>query len=600
MLIKNWSFLKSLIVTLFAAAVLFTCKKVDSSGGGTNPPTEPLPDLTTKVAAAVVSGFVTNENDIAVQSAAVEVGGVNVITDKYGYFEMRNVQVTQNAATVTVNKTGYFKTIKTFIAAAGKSAFFRIKLLPKTNAGTVSGASGGTVTLPSGMAVAIPAGAVVNASTNAAYTGNVAVAAQLISATDANLNRIMPGDLRGINTNGNLRLLTTYGMMAVELTGTGGELLQIAVGKKATITMPIPASLQGSAPATIPLWYFDETKGLWKEEGSATKSGNNYVGEVSHFSFWNCDVPGNFVQFNCTVVNNSGQPIPNALVKISVVSNPVNFRYGNTDSSGYVSGAVPENSQLLLEVFSTAACATAVYSQTFTTTTVTVSLGNIAISTASSTATINGTVTNCSNAPVTNGYIILQAGNTYIRKTLTNTGAYSINLLLCNAASTSVTLIGEDVTATQQSIPAVYTVNSGNNNIATIQACGVSTQEFVNLTVNSTPQNFVSPPDSLSLNTSGNTNNTVWFTKFPFTSWGNFTFTRTGIAPGSTQTLVSLAIPQVNANLTINTPPVNVFITEYGIVGQFIAGNFTGTFTGPAPTNTQYNVTCSFRLRRWF
>lgn len=116
----------------------------------------------------------------------------------------------------------------------------------------------------------------------------------------------MPGDLRGISTDGSLKTLTTYGMAAVELTGALGELLQIAPGQKASLTMPIPVAILSNAPATIPLWSFDEAKGLWKEEGQAIKTGSNYVGDVSHFSFWNCDVPNNYVQFNCTVKNSDG------------------------------------------------------------------------------------------------------------------------------------------------------------------------------------------------------------------------------------------------------------------------------------------------------
>ncbi len=42
------------------------------------------------------------------------------------------------------------------------------------------------------------------------------------------------------------------------------------MAKTATLTFPIPVELQAQAPATIPL-YFDEVKGLWKEEGSAKK-----------------------------------------------------------------------------------------------------------------------------------------------------------------------------------------------------------------------------------------------------------------------------------------------------------------------------------------
>ncbi len=456
-------------------------------------PTPPVltptpPDLTTKVSSSV-SGFVTDENELSVKNANVLVGTSTSITDKYGYFEIRNVQVVQNAAMVTIAKTGYFKGIKTYTATAGKSAFFRIKLITKITSGTVNGTTGGTVTLASNLAILFPANAFVNASTNAAYTGTVSVAAFKIDPTSADLPRIMPGDLRGLNTDGNLQILTSYGMAAVELTGAGGELLQIAIGKKATMTMPIPTTIVATAPATIPLWYFDETNGLWKQEGTATKVGSNYVGDVSHFSFWNYDVPANYVQFNCTVVNSTGQPIPNVQVKISQVSNPNSARSGYTDSAGYVGGAVPNNSQLLLEVFGNNGCNVASYSKTFATTNVNISLGAVTISTATSLSIITGTVTNCSNSPVTNGFIIIQNG--YMR------------------------------------------------------------------------------------------------------------FLRTGIAQGTVQNLISFTPTQIPATSTITTP-IGVNITEYGVVGQYVAGNFSGIVTGPSPTNTVYNVTCNFRIKRTF
>ncbi len=58
-------------------------------------------------------------------------------------------------------------------------------------------------------------------------------------------------------------------MLVVELEGAGGEKLQIAPGHKVKLNMNIPQSLLASAPQNIPLWYFDETDGKWKEEGSA-------------------------------------------------------------------------------------------------------------------------------------------------------------------------------------------------------------------------------------------------------------------------------------------------------------------------------------------
>ncbi len=581
------------IFSLFTALLFFSCQKTldfENSGGSIQPP-----DLTTKIS-STVSGFVTDENDAAVMGASVLVGSATVITDKYGYFEAKNVQVVKEAAVVTVNKPGYFKGIKTYIAAEGKSAFFRIKLIPKTIAGTVNAASGGTVTLPNGLSVKLNAGTIVNAATNAQYNGSVNVAAYWISPTAADLNSIMPGDLRGLDTEGLLKVLQTFGMAAVELTGSSGELLQIVNGQKATLTFPIPSSISSAAPASISLWSFDEAKGLWKQEGSATKTGSNYVADVSHFSFWNCDIPANFVQFNCTLKTTHGASLPYTLVKITVVGTN-NSSWGYTDSSGYVGGAIPANSNLLLEVFTNWGCTTPIYSQTFTTTNVNISLGTITVPTANNIAILNGTVTNCTSTPVTNGYIILQEGTVFTRYPLSNTGTYSFSKIYCSFPQT-VILIGEDITNAQQSTNVTYIVNAGTNNVVNIQACGIATQQFINYTINGTPYAFTAPADSLTCFTNNQTSFYVDGNRWtlPFASVG-IQFNNSAIAVGSNQALQSFYASQVADTMRILTP-ILVNITEYGSVGQYAAGSFTGVFTGASPANTQYNVTCNFRVRR--
>jgi len=97
------------ILFFFTALLFFSCQKELSieNGIGTQ-----LPDLSTKVNSSV-SGFVTDENDVAVMGATVQFGASSTTTDKYGYFEAKNVQVVKNAAFVTVSKQGYLKGIKT-------------------------------------------------------------------------------------------------------------------------------------------------------------------------------------------------------------------------------------------------------------------------------------------------------------------------------------------------------------------------------------------------------------------------------------------------------------------------------------------------------
>lgn len=559
------------------------------------------PDLSTKVRSSV-SGFVTNENNLPVSGAVVKAGAVSVTTDDYGYFIIRNVSVVKNAAVVTVSMPGYFKGIKTYQAVEGKSVFFRIKLIPKSIAGTINSSTGGNVTLSNGMIVSLPSNAVVVASSSAPYTGNINVDAHWIDPSAADLDQVMPGDLRGIDKNNALKLLTTFGMAAVELTGENGQLLQIAPGKKATLTFPVPAVANAVAPSTIPLWSFDEERGLWIEESVATKVGGSYVGEVSHFSFWNCDQPNDYIHFDCRVLNADGLPLSYVWVKLTVVADPWNSRYGYTDSSGYVGGLVPSNEELKLEVYSNYSCGTPVYTQNFTTTTADMSLGDLIVpNTTLSQATVTGTVNDCNNLPVTNGYLIMLSGNVPYRYELNSAGSYTFTKILCSGAET-VTLIGEDVNSGQQSTPLSYVLNNGNNNVPLIQACGVTTDQFFNYSINGTSYNYSSPVDSFYMYVNPQVNPaqiTISGMRYSTgtSTYGYFSFDQPGIAVGSAQNMSSIYLSQILDSSSIVTPMV-VNITEYGAVGEFISGNFSGPLTGAAPAYTIYNIIGSFRVRR--
>ena len=583
----------SLLALLTATLFFISCQKDLTADTGTNSGLPP--DLSTKISSSV-SGFVTDENNAPVKGANVKAGTATTTTDKYGYFEIINTQVVQNAAVVTVNQPGYFKGIKTYIARTGKPAFFRIKLIPKTVAGNINASAGGAVTLTNGLSISLPANAVVNAATGAVYNGTINVAAYWLDPTSADLNNIMPGDLRGINDAGLLKGLTTFGMAAVELTGASGELLQIATGKKATLTLPIPATLLSKAPSSIPLWYFDEALGLWKQQGTAVKTGNTYVGDVSHFSFWNCDTPGSYVQFDCTILSNANIPIQNMVVKISVVSNPSNAAAGYTNSAGFVSGPIPDNQTLLLEVFPSFNCTSPpLYSQIFTTTSSNISLGNL-IMPVNNIANITGNVTNCSNNPVTNGRVIMNTGYNYYWLPVTN-GSFNFTTGFCsNYASTS--FIAQDFTTLQESNLTTVSLVSGNNNIGTLNACGTSIVQFFNYSVNGANYFLAFPADNIYQSVYTYINTINYVSAYNNTLGATLYMIQQNIAVGVPQDLESFNCSQIPDSL-ISTPALKVAITEYGAVGQYMSGNFAGVLHGYLnPTN--YTITCSFRVKRSF
>ncbi|MEP7164949.1 MAG: hypothetical protein ABI741_09645 [Ferruginibacter sp.] len=581
-----------LLLAVFTCIFFFSCQKdlnhvsVDSNSA----------DLITKVTSSV-SGFVTNENNLAVLGANVSVGGTNVITDKYGYFEVKNVQVVKNAAVVTVTNPGYFKGIKTWAATIGKSAFFRIKLIPKTNSGSINAAAGGNVTLTNGLVISLPANAVVNAATNTTYNGNINVAAFWINPAANDLDLIMPGDLRGIDDAGSLKGLTTFGMAAVELTGISGELLQIAPGKKATLTIPLPNGGATTFPSSIPLWSFEETKGLWKQEGEATKTGSAYIGEVNHFSFWNVDLPNAIVPLTFTIVDANGNPLNNIYFDIVPLNPNPSWAHitGGTDPSGYVSTYVTPNTQYDLHLTFTSTTCILSFVQTFSVGATAVNLGN-AIIPAANTANITGTVKDCSNAALNNGHIIVQEANWYSSYPITN-GTFNFTRPVCNVA-TNINIIAVDLTTLQQSTPLAITLAPGPNNAGNLQACSLITQEFISYTVNGGTLNSLTSPSCIfNYGLYGSNTTGIVVVRNGSNEAVTLSYDNTGIAQGTVQNLIKFQGTIFNDSTNILTP-IGINITEYGSVGQYIAGNFSGILTGWQPPNNVYNVSCNFRVKR--
>ncbi|WP_431211175.1 carboxypeptidase-like regulatory domain-containing protein [Puia sp. P3] len=297
--------LTAAVITLL---VFYACNKSSSSDNGsmtTNPNNIPAEQTVT----ASLQGRVLDEKGMPVQGAAVSSGSATTTTDVNGVFSFSKISMSSRFGFVKVSKAGYFTGSRSIITNGGASNYVSIQLVPRVLTGSFGAAAGKKVLVKTGDTADFTGSSFVNASTNAAYTGNVNVYATYLDPTDVNLYKYMPGDLRGIGTDGKETALQSFGMLGVELQGDAGEKLQLASGAKATLTWAIPAALQTAAPATIPLWYFNDSSGRWIQEGSAIRVGNSYVGQVGHFSYWNCDAASGTVNFKVHVKDQHGNPL---------------------------------------------------------------------------------------------------------------------------------------------------------------------------------------------------------------------------------------------------------------------------------------------------
>lgn len=596
--------LLSIVTALSVLAVFFISCQPDLEDP--NPPGNPGSGNQVNdniMVTAGIRGIVINENGQPMSGITVTSSTYTTTTDRYGMFYFKNISMSKANATVKVEQTGYFTAFKTFPATVGRTHTVRLRLIPKTSAGNFVATSGGTINIAGGAKMVMPASAVTDASGNA-YTGQVNVAMAWINPESTILPELVPGDLRGITTGGEERGLSTYGMLGVELTSPSGQVLKIATGKTAELTFPVPAGLAGSAPATIDLWHFDEATARWKQDGTATKTGNNYIAQVSHFSFWNCDAPYPLVNFCAKVVNANGDvPLVNVQVRIKRPNGT--YGYAWTDSTGDVCGKIPKGEALVLEVIDQ--CNNIVFTQNIGPYNTDISLGQIAVVIPpANSLTITGTVVNCANSNVTNGYAIVYTSGAYGYNVPVTNGTFSLTILRCGSSTVNFTVIGVDNNTVQQSVPYSGTGTSGTVNVGTIQACGTSSAQYVELIINGTPYNFVSPPSTISaVDSSAIIIYPPYLTETDISalsygvgsnSYCFISFFHSGVPGLLPLGGISFYIDPVvqGWNLVTLNPKAN--ITTLQPAGGFVEGSTNVVID--SPTLGIVNVQCNFRVRR--
>ena len=590
------------IVLLFALGFslqfLQSCRK--SSNDGIY-----IPYNNSKTVVASIMGFVTDESGAIIEGATVTTSGYTTLSDANGYFHFDNITTPSHATTVLVSKgSTYFKGSRTIAVNANQKHVLKVSLIAKGIPGTFVAANGGSVSFANGLVLGFPAGGIVNQATGLTYNGQVYVYAHKIDPTTQTGLNTMPGDLRGVTANGGEeRLLQSFGMMVAELYSVDGQLLQIRPGSEATITLTVPTSLQATAPATIPLWYFDEAKGIWMEEGTAILTGGKYVGKVKHFSFWNCDTPAAAIDLEMTLVDQFGTPLSGYLVKLTNTTNN-NSRTGTTNTAGWVGGLVYPSANMQMEVYalsSICGSTTPIYSQTVVTSTINLNLGTITIPiTTPAASTISGSIVDCSGNPISNGSVVLSPYNIVITPNALGQFTYTFP---CTPSS-PITMYAYNFANNVYGTSSATLVN-GLNNIGALNACGsVSPYLSVDMTNISTSINFQytfnAPASSILqyINIQGTTGNVLSANN---SIVGNSVYMMVSDTTVGTHavTNASFTLPLSGFTDSIYTvqPNSTVTYTGYPTFPGDVIGNYSLNLVGNV-TGNNYTVTGSFRAPR--
>lgn len=407
-----------------------------------------------------VAGQVFDETGGPLEGVVITAGFGNqtTTTDANGAFILQGITGHDRLGYITANKPGYFTGSRSFVPVDGTNAV-RISLLAKNLAGTIQGNTGGSVSAE-GVQITFSPGSFDR--NGAAYNGPVSVALNHIDPSSEELFQQMPGALIGTMDN-SAQMLRSFGMVGVELTDGAGTEVEIVSGSTAEVRFPVPSNMMSEAPSSIDLWSFNEDLGHWVHEGQAQLVGSEYVANVGHFSWWNCDIPFPHTYMDCHVSDLvSGSPIGGAQIIISSITLGSASTY--TDQQGRFGGVIPldETMDLQIRILCPDGSLNNIYTQSIGPYTSPADLQFQV--TAPSLSIITGSILNCDAEPVSSGYLIANDQVFFCEE-----GQF--NFMMCTG---DLEIIPVDIGNSFIGSAQVVQVMQGANLLDPISACGES------------------------------------------------------------------------------------------------------------------------------
>ncbi|MDR1516888.1 MAG: hypothetical protein LBS52_02115 [Dysgonamonadaceae bacterium] len=428
-----------LLVAGLASAAFSSCSKDEGNDNGN--PDGDIPPAVVNMQSAAVSGTVFDVDGNPLDGVAVTSGTASATTVGDGTFSLSQVNTQLGRAVLKFEKDGYFTLVRANVK--NSDMYVEVVLKQKDNSNTSSqstfdAASAKTLSV-GGMKVNVPASAFVRED-GTAYSGTVNADMFYLDPKDEQFAEMMPGgDLSGLRSNNTEAQLISYGMTDVIFTDDAGRRLQLASGKESELTFPIPAGMTGNAPETMPLWSFDEERGIWREEGTATKSGNVYVGKVKHFSWVNLDYPERLVKIKGKVTDCQNKPV----AYVQITAEQTDDKNNGTVAFTYING------EYILYVPTNTAVTVSIKSEDYWGYTPEISY-NIAAQSAETTitqnfslpcaVTVNGKVTDCADVPIAHIRIDIEQQGKAPRSVYANAnGEYTAKALTNIPVTLSVT-----------------------------------------------------------------------------------------------------------------------------------------------------------------
>ncbi len=251
-----------------------------------------------------LKGLVRDAAGQPLYGAEVLVHGTDIsgLTGTDGTVELDEVPGEEHVM-VIVRRDGYaLQRVPLKLSLEGEDRYyFETALLPRHESVILEDIEfGADVEGPAGARVVLGPESLVDRNGNM-VTGDVTMTITPVDISNPDAHDAFPGGFLALEPDGSEVLIVSYGA-AEYVFEQNGEQLQLAPGRTAIIEIPVfvtqhPDCGEITEGDVIPMWSLHPETGRWIEEGTGVivpseSSPTGFVqrGEVTHFSWWNCDV----------------------------------------------------------------------------------------------------------------------------------------------------------------------------------------------------------------------------------------------------------------------------------------------------------------------
>ena len=252
---------------------------------------------------------ITDTSGVPVESVSITVlkadssnkVSAEVVSTGNGKYEVSDIPE-QTDLVLQLYKSGYSSQIKplTTLSAGTITTAYQTVMIKQQEPISFSVDTDAQINGKHGARVEVSASAFVDQNGNL-VSGDIELHMTPVDVSTAAGIQAFPGSFSGILDDGSLTpVIVSFGTTEYNFS-QNGEALQLAPGQSAEIDMPMYIATYPNGNAIkpgdeIPLWYLNETTGIWQQEGvgevvvnPASPIGLSMRATVSHFSWWNTD-----------------------------------------------------------------------------------------------------------------------------------------------------------------------------------------------------------------------------------------------------------------------------------------------------------------------